>query len=535
LLAIVHHLYRKSAGPVTGLLLVVLLLFSFVPVQAQRPEMRRPQSEEPAASQSAPAKKSKRGPRAIAVLEMLPGGAARLVPVALWMDGKYYDASLYGASPEPFALRPGTVYEAQNYGETAGTFVVRVPKLVGGNWAADGQWKPYGTLDAKVAAEKAKHPQPKPKDNKAIFTGGPDEGPPVLRRTGGSGDQPAASTPASSQTPAAPGQADSQPQSGNSKPNAPSSTQPSSTNSGRPTLKRPSEQDDSSSSSSTSSGQSQSSEGSVTVSDPNRPVMHRAPASESSTTASDDDPDRPVFRKPTAQPPSAQSATPGPNYSSDDNDPNRPVLSHDGKAAASVPKVAAPAPTVTTKNQKPSPNTPVRLYPAISDAGNYTNRSFLYPMTPEEQQQKAPALFALALNDIRAFAAKRPGPQVPKSAAITDYDLRGYDLDLSNTPTLVLTAKLPVASTSSKPFAYYATIVARLDINGDPQKIFSSITDTTHLDAYPRLELVDALDADANGRGDLLFRQYSDTGVNYGLYRVFPYNIEKVFEGGSSL
>ena len=51
----------------------------------------------------------------------------------------------------------------------------------------------------------------------------------------------------------------------------------------------------------------------------------------------------------------------------------------------------------------------------------------------------------------------------------------------------------------------------------------------------PRMELIDAVDADANGRGDLLFRQYSDIGISYGLYRVSPYQIEKIFEGGSSL
>ena len=39
----------------------------------------------------------------------------------------------------------------------------------------------------------------------------------------------------------------------------------------------------------------------------------------------------------------------------------------------------------------------------------------------------------------------------------------------------------------------------------------------------------------ANGRGDLLFRQYSDVGISYSLYRVFPYDMQKVFEGGSSL
>jgi hypothetical protein len=176
-----------------------------------------------------------------------------------------------------------------------------------------------------------------------------------------------------------------------------------------------------------------------------------------------------------------------------------------------------------------------RSYAAISDAGQYTSRSLLYSMTPEERQQKAPRMLALALSELRAFAAKRPGPGIPKTAAITDFDLRIFDLDTSNTPTEVLSAKLPVAASDGKPFVYYVTVVARLDINDQPQKIFSVVSDTTHLDAYPRLELIDAIDADANGRGDLLFRQYSDVGTSYGLYRVFPYQMEKVFEGGSSL
>jgi len=142
----------------------------------------------------------------------------------------------------------------------------------------------------------------------------------------------------------------------------------------------------------------------------------------------------------------------------------------------------------------------------------------------------------LALTETRNFAAKHPAsPQLPKNAKIDDYDLRFFDLDFSNSPTLVLSAKLPMASAGSRPFVYYTTVVARLDINGEPVKVFSSVTDTSHLDVFPRLELIDALDADGNGRGDLLFRQYSDTGMNYGLYRVFPYNLEKVFEGGSSL
>ena len=66
----------------------------------------------------------KRGPRALGVVEFLPGGKARLVPIALWIDGRYYDASLYAANPEPMALEPETVYEATDYGEPTGLFTV---------------------------------------------------------------------------------------------------------------------------------------------------------------------------------------------------------------------------------------------------------------------------------------------------------------------------------------------------------------------------------------------------------------------------
>ena len=86
-----------------------------------------------------------------------------------------------------------------------------------------------------------------------------------------------------------------------------------------------------------------------------------------------------------------------------------------------------------------------------------------------------------------------------------------------------------------QPADYFVTLVARLDINGQPIKIFSSVTDSNHLDALPRLQIIDAVDADANGRGVLLFRQYSDVGGNYALYRVFPYQMIKVFEGGAGL
>ncbi len=468
--AIVTHLYRKSRVYAIGPFVGLFLLFAFSAAHAQRPELRRP--EEPSSVPAAPPPaKPKHSARAIGVLEFLPGGGVRLVPVVLLFDGKYYDASLYRANPEPLALEPGTVYEVQNYGENAGIFVVNTPKPSKAGWVGDGQWTPRRVVDEQLAAKAAKQAKAKPKPGNAIFTSGVDQGPPVLRRPDESGStEPASAT--SKNPPAAQPQATAQ---------ASASTPP---------------------------------------------------------TSDDDDPDRPVFRKPTPKVnpvPEAKPQTPS-TASSDENDPNRPLLTRDEQPSNSTTTLSPKVPVSGLEANKKSPPGKLRSLAAISDAGKHETQSLLYTTTPELQQQLAHSMLAIALADMRTFANKHtPGPKLPKNAAITDYDLRSFDLDYNNSPTLVLTAKLPVPTAGSKPFVYYATIVAHLDINGEPVKIFSSVTDTTHLDVFPHLELIDALDANANGRGDLLFRQYSDTGMNYGLYRIFPYQMEKVFEGGSSL
>lgn len=514
--AIVNHLYRKSLRFAIVLLPALYLWFGLAAAYAQRPELRRPQDQQAAQPEATVAKKSKRGARAIAVVEFLPGGGSRLVPIALWWEGKYYDASLYKANPEPLALEPGTVYQALNDGEPAGQFVVNMPKLSNAGWIGDGHWTPRRAMDAQLAAEAAKQPKPQSKEGKAIFTSGSDEGPPVLRRPGSDqspgADKSSTQTQATTQT-----QAPSTPPAASQPQSIPTTTTSDSTP-GRPTLRRPNDDE--------------------TTSSPT-PAAATASQQSDSHSTDDSDPDRPVLHKPST---SAQNASAAPaatsSPSADENDPDRPVLSR-GPQQANKPQSTAKVPVsgvVAPANSSAAKGSTPRSFAAISDAGKYENRPLTYATTPERQHELAQLMLDQALTEMRTFASKHSSsPQLPKSAAIKDYDLRFFDLDFSNSATLVLTAKLPMAAAGSRPFVYYATLVSRLDINGDPVKVFSSVTDTTHLDVFSRLELIDALDADGNGRGDLLFRQYSDTGVNYGLYRVFPYNMEKVFEGGSAL
>ena len=78
---------------------------------------------------------------------------------------------------------------------------------------------------------------------------------------------------------------------------------------------------------------------------------------------------------------------------------------------------------------------------------------------------------------------------------------------------------------------YMITIVARQDGNGDFHKALVNITDTQHLDAIPRLELIDAVDVDGDGRGELLFRQVSEAATAFVVYRVIGDRLYPLFQG----
>jgi len=506
LVFILHYLYRKSRHSAIAALLAVLLS-GFGAAQI-RDRTEHPRADEQQ-SQTQSKKPTKHGPRAIGVIEFLPKGGAQLVPIALWMDGRYYDASLYGADPAPMALQPETLYEAMNYGEPTGWFTVTSPKQVNGNWIADGKWKPQSALDIKMAEQAAK--QPKKKASSPIND---DSGPPVLRRAPGSGspEQPSSSSNPSS-TPTASG--------GNSTASSSNAPPPSNDNPDRPTLKN-------------SSPPATTASSRPTLGSDTSPASAQ-PTAVSTASPDENDPDRPVLQRGKPKPEtSANAAATG---------ASKPSTAKTASAAPSTVAMKAPA-------AASSPPQPGRAYPAISDAGIYETRSLLYPMTPAEKEERGQPMLALATDEIRTYASKRAAaattarkapsktPARPQSFVITDYDLRAFDLDFSNSPTLVLTAKVPVAGAQAAgggEFDYFVTVVARVDINGQAQKVFSSVTDNNHLDAFPRMEIIDAIDADANGRGDLLFRQYSDTSISYALFRVYPYQMVKVFEGGAGM
>jgi hypothetical protein len=76
-------------------------------------------------------------------------------------------------------------------------------------------------------------------------------------------------------------------------------------------------------------------------------------------------------------------------------------------------------------------------------------------------------------------------------------------------------------------------VVARVDLYGEPRQLFASVTDTQHLDEVPRYELIDAVDADGDGRAEFLFREINDTGRAFVVFRAGADKLYPLFEGAS--
>ncbi|HEY6968066.1 MAG TPA: hypothetical protein VJA94_02590 [Candidatus Angelobacter sp.] len=302
-----------------------------------------------------------------------------------------------------------------------------------------------------------------------------------------------------------------------------------------------------------------------------RPILHRegenTPSSEPtqpsqpSTPSSDD---RPVLHRSTGesnQQPAAntqsQSQTQSQPESQPDvpDDPNRPVLRRrkpptadetDNSAAPPAPKTQPSAtPPSQAVSPKPAPAiTPgTRTLVAVSDAQTSDSRSYEFHWKIGEREQIEAKMRKLALGQLPGEAAQLD------EHALTNVVIRSFDLDLSNDAVVVITAEVPggylapqprtargktaARSEAGKFVSRYITVIARVDFDGNPQKIAASVTDSSRLDVAPRLELVDAVDVDGDGLAELLFREYDFDQTTFLIYGVGHGTVTKVFEGAS--
>jgi hypothetical protein len=105
---------------------------------------------------------------------------------------------------------------------------------------------------------------------------------------------------------------------------------------------------------------------------------------------------------------------------------------------------------------------------------------------------------------------------------------RVFELAYGSGATMVLAAH------TEGPFAgqKFVTLIAQPDLYGNVQVLLKSVTDGAHLDDTPRMRLVDAVDAMADNRGELLFELRGSTQRQFALYRVLRGQAERLFMGG---
>jgi hypothetical protein len=196
---------------------------------------------------------------------------------------------------------------------------------------------------------------------------------------------------------------------------------------------------------------------------------------------------------------------------------------------------------------------PPQQIPAISDAGGPDPRPYKYDLKADEEQKYRKGMLALAADAVRARSKEtklvlqgaKPETPAAKSTraakavqpSFDDVQFRAFDLWNTNEPVFVLstTAHMPSSPGSGgSDVSYFVTLVAKKNIYDELRKLYAGVTDARHLDETPRLELIDAVDADGDGRGELLFKRITDVGSTWGVYRAGADQLFPLFEGTPS-
>ena len=119
----------------------------------------------------------------------------------------------------------------------------------------------------------------------------------------------------------------------------------------------------------------------------------------------------------------------------------------------------------------------------------------------------------------------KPAPPPPPPAPLLDEQFRVFELAYGSGATLVL-----IAHTGGPPAQQkFVTLIAQPDLYGNVLVLLKNVTDGSHLDEKPRMRLIDAVDALADNRGELLFELRGATQRQFALYRVLRGQAEQLF------
>jgi hypothetical protein len=449
------------------------------------------------------AKSAKEAPelRAIAVLEWTGEAgkpkASRLVPVAVLDQGQLQDGGIYLARPEPLALAGEVEYELQQNGQAVGLFDLRNTGQEQGSWVGYGAWKPLPVAK----------PKPSMDELARMKFDDEDSGQPILHRkhhadeapsgTGSSNSGGSQAGPATSAPPADPD---------------------------RPTLHKKDTSGDTGPAGTPNASPN-----------PDQPTLHRKDSTDSTagSSAPPDDPDRPVLKKSKKKPPEDIGHV---NSLPDVTDPDRPRLKR-GKSSGSGLDVLPSLMGLPPDMQQAV---------AVSDAKSRAPHPWSYDWAnPDDEAKMKSALEdvardALGLKPPPAPAPKKaasrkkaqpaPPPEPPAPAPLLDEQFRVFELSYGSGATLVLTAHTDAPLSQQK----FVALIAQPDLYGNALLLLKYVASGPNLDETPRMRLVDAVDALADNRGELLFELRGATQRQFALYRVLRGQTEKLFVSGGA-
>jgi hypothetical protein len=437
--------------------------------------------------------------RAVAVLEWTGDEqhpkASRIIPVSVFDGQQLQDGGIYMARPEPLALEGEVEYQLKKDGKNVGLFVIDNAAQEQGSWVGYGSWKPLpAPKPAQVASAQSW------KDDDA------DDDRPILHRKAHADDKSGAGSGTGSG----------------------SGSQGPPPDPDRPTLHRP---DSAGGTGDASSG------GSGPAPDPDRPTLHRSDTASGSGSSSTD-PDRPKLKKKNEEDEGSVESLP------DITDPDRPRLIR-GKSTESGPAVLP-----SLMGMPPDMEQAV----AVSDSKNTPEHiwSFSWANPTDEAKYKAdleemartdlglnpqpapakPAARATSAHAATTTHKKRLTLPPPPPAPLLDEQFRVFELAYGSGATMVLSAHTGGTGAQEK----FVTLVAQPDLYGNLAVLVKNVTDAAHLDDTPRMRLVDAVDAMADNRGELLFELRGATQRQFALYRVLRGQATRLFvTGGDSI
>jgi hypothetical protein len=181
---------------------------------------------------------------------------------------------------------------------------------------------------------------------------------------------------------------------------------------------------------------------------------------------------------------------------------------------------------------------------AVSDARSRPEHTWSYSWANEDDEARMKSALegiardALGLNPPPPLTPRKtgsrkndkPAPPVepPPPPPLIDEQFRVFQLANGAGATLVLTARTEAPLARQK----FVTLIAQPDLYGNVLVLLKYVADGSRLDETPRMRLVDAVDALADNRGELLFELRGATQRQFSLYRVLRGQAEKLFANG---